>query len=44
MVRVIIDADTLLDYRLILDDADKATFYTKDTRRLVAGLVQTVKE
>lgn len=44
MVREIIEADTLPDYRLILDTADKATFYTKDTRRLVAGLAKTVKE
>ena len=44
MVREIIKADTLPDYRLILDDADKAIFYTKDTRHLVAGLAKTVKE
>lgn len=38
MVREVIEADTLPDYRLVLDDADKATFYTKHTKRLVAGL------
>ena len=40
MVREIIEANTLPDYRLILDESDKAIFYTKDTRRLVAGLAK----
>lgn len=40
MVREIIEADTLPDYRLILDETDKAVFYTKDARRLVAGLAK----
>ena len=40
MVRGIIDADTLPSYRLILDGTDKAIFYAKDTRRLVAGLAK----
>jgi hypothetical protein len=38
MVREISAADTLPDYRLSLDD-DKATFYTKNPRRLGAGLL-----
>jgi hypothetical protein len=41
MVREIIEADTLPDYRLILDETDKAVFYTKDARRLVAGLAKS---
>lgn len=41
MVREIIEADTLPHYRLFLDDADKATFYTKDSRRLVAGVAKS---
>ena len=41
MVREIIDTDNLPDYRLILDEADKATFYTKNPKRLVAGLAKT---
>lgn len=39
MVREISAADTLPDYRLSLDDDDKATFYTKNPRRLGAGLL-----
>ena len=41
MVRKIIEADTLPDYRIVLDDTGKATFYTKDSRRLVAGLTKS---
>jgi hypothetical protein len=41
MVREIIDTDTLPDYRLILDEADKAIFYTQNPKRLVAGLAKT---
>lgn len=41
MVREIIEADTLPDYRLVLDEDDKATFYTKDARKLVAGLAKS---
>jgi plasmid replication initiation protein len=33
MVRAIIDVDTLPQYRLTLDEADKLTFYTKDGNR-----------
>ena len=40
MVREIIEADTLPDYRMILDASDKAIFYTKDSHRLVAGLAK----
>lgn len=38
MVREIIEAGTLPEYRMGLDAADKATFCTMDPRRLVAGL------
>lgn len=38
MVREIIESDTLLDYRFILAADDKVTFYTKDTRKLIARL------
>ena len=38
MVREIIEAGTLPEYRMSLDAADKATFCTTDARRLVAGL------
>ena len=44
MVREIIEADTLPDYRMILDESNKAIFYTKDSRRLVAGLAKTAKQ
>jgi plasmid replication initiation protein len=40
MVREIIEADTLPGYRLILDETDKAIFYTKNTRHLAAGLAK----
>lgn len=40
MVRQIIEADTLPEYRMSLDEADKVIFYTKDTRRLAAGMVK----
>ena len=43
MVHKIIEADTLPDYRLILDNSGKVTFYTKDTRNLVAGLTNSIK-
>ena len=43
MVREIIAADTLPDYRVLLNDADKVTFYTKTPYRLVAGLTQPAK-
>jgi hypothetical protein len=38
MVRAIIDVDTLPQYRLTLDEADKLTFYTKDARHLATVL------
>ena len=41
IVREIIDAGTLPDYRLALDGDGMATFYTKDARRLVAGLAKS---
>lgn len=42
MVREIIEADTLPDYRLVLDDdTDMATFYTRDARKLVAALAKS---
>lgn len=40
MVREIIEADTLPEYRMSLDEADKVIFYTKDTRRLAAGMAK----
>ena len=40
MVRQIIEADTLPEYRMSLDAADKVIFYTKDTRRLAAGMAK----
>ena len=40
MVREVVEADTLPEYRMILDETDKAIFYTKDARRLVAGLAK----
>lgn len=40
MVREITDADTLPEYRMVLDAEDKVTFYTKDARRLAAGLAK----
>lgn len=40
MVREIIEADTLPDYRMALDEADKVIFYTKDMRRLTAGMAK----
>lgn len=40
MVREIVEADTLPDYRVVLDVGDKVTFYVKDTRRLVAGIAK----
>lgn len=38
MVREIIKADTLPGYRMILDESGKVAFYTKNSRRLVAGI------
>jgi hypothetical protein len=38
MVREVADADTLPDYRMILNGTDKVTFYAKDTRRLIDGV------
>lgn len=38
MVRGIIEADTLPDYRLALGKDDVATFYTRDARKLAASL------
>lgn len=40
MVREVIEAETLPEYRLHLDSTDKVTFYTKNPRRLSAGLVK----
>lgn len=40
MVREIIKADTLPEYRMTLDDADKVTFYVRNPQRLIAGLTQ----
>ena len=41
-VREVVEADTLPDYRMILDDTDKVTFYVKNPRRLSAGIAKTV--
>lgn len=41
MVREIIEADTLPDYRMILHDTDKVTFYVKNPLRLSAGIAKT---
>ena len=40
MVREIIEADTLPDYRIALDEADKVIFYTKNMQRLTAGIAK----
>jgi len=40
MVRQIIEADTLPEYRVALDESDKVIFYTKDMRRLAAGMAK----
>ncbi len=40
MIRGTIEANILPEYRLTLDGADKVTFYTQDSRRLVAGLTK----
>ena len=42
MVREVVEADTLPDYRMILDDTDKVVFYVKNPRRLFAGIAKTV--
>lgn len=40
MVREIIKADTLPEYRIVLnDDEDTVTFHTKDAKRLLAGSI-----
>lgn len=38
MVHEISKADTLPEYRMTLDESDKVVFYTKDARRLSAGM------
>ena len=38
MVREIIEAHTLPEYRVMLDGTDKVTFYVRNSRRLAAGL------
>lgn len=40
MVREIIEADTLPDYRMALGEADKVIFYTKNMQRLAAGMAK----
>lgn len=40
MVRQTIEADTLPEYRVALDESDKVIFYTKDMRRLAAGMAK----
>lgn len=40
MVRQISEADTLPEYRMCLDETDKVIFYTKDPRRLAAGMAK----
>lgn len=40
MVREIVEADTLPDYRMALDEADKVIFYTKNMQRLAAGMAK----
>jgi len=40
MVREIIEAHTLPEYRMTLDDADKVTFYVRNPQRLIAGLTK----
>ena len=45
MVRGIIQTDTLPNYRMVLDESDKAIFYTKDVQRLSKGLTaKTAKQ
>ena len=41
-MREVVEADTLPDYRMILDDTDKVVFYVKNPRRLSAGIAKTV--
>lgn len=43
MVREIIEAHTLPEYRVMLDDADKVTFYARSPKRLAAGLDKNSK-
>ena len=40
MVREVVEADTLPEYRMILDDADKVTFYVRNPRRLSVGIAK----
>ena len=40
MVREIIEANTLPEYRMTLNDADKVTFYVRNPQRLIAGLTK----
>lgn len=40
MVREIIEAHTLPEYRMTLDDAGKVTFYVRNPQRLIAGLTK----
>lgn len=40
MVREVIEADTLPDYRMLLNDDDKVVFYVKNPRRLSAGIAK----
>ena len=40
MVREIIEADTLPEYRVALDEVDKVIFYTKNMQRLAAGMAK----
>ncbi|MET3135230.1 plasmid replication initiation protein [Oxalobacteraceae bacterium GrIS 1.11] len=42
MVREVVEADTLPDYRMFLDDSDKVIFYAKNPRRLSAGIAKAV--
>lgn len=42
MVREVAEADTLPDYRMILDKTDKVIFYVKNPQRLSAGIAKSV--
>ncbi len=42
MLREVVEADTLPNYRMVLDDTDKITFYIKDSRRLSASIAKTM--
>jgi plasmid replication initiation protein len=43
MVREVAEADTLPDYRMILTDTGKVTFYVKNPQRLSAGITKAIK-